>query len=133
METRMARLISAALLVMVGSLGAQETIKIGGLLETSGFVASLGNPGLEGARLAVDHVNAAGGINGRPIEIVNVNTESDETKAVTAAKRLIEQDRVVAIVGAMSSGSSYSIVDTVQRARVPVVANGASRGIVLPG
>ncbi|MGH3117293.1 MAG: ABC transporter substrate-binding protein [Gaiellales bacterium] len=102
------------------------------LLETSGFIATLGNPGLEGARLAVEQVNADGGINGRPLELVNVNTESDETKAVTAAKRLIEQEQVLAIVGAMSSGSSFAITDTVQRAKMPVVANGASRGIVLP-
>ena len=128
-------MIRLALLLLFGlavPVSAQEPIKIGGLLETSGFIATLGNPGLEGARLAVEHVNAAGGINGRPLELVNVNTESDETKAVTGAKRLIESDKVVAIVGAMSSGSSYSIIDTVQRARVPVVANGASRGIVLP-
>jgi branched-chain amino acid transport system substrate-binding protein len=111
---------------------AAEPYKIGGLLETSGFIASLGNPGLEGARLAVEQVNTDGGIHGRPLELVNVNTESDETKAVTAAKRLIEQEQVLAIVGAMSSGSSFSIIDTVQRARMPVVANGASRGIVLP-
>lgn len=111
---------------------AAEPYKIGGLLETSGFIATLGNPGLEGARLAVEQVNADGGIDGRPLELVNINTESDETKAVTGAKRLIEQEQVLAIVGAMSSGSSFSITDTVQRARMPVVANGASRGIVLP-
>jgi len=115
-----------------GPAGAAEPYKIGGLLETSGFIATLGNPGLEGARLAVEQVNADGGINGHPLELVNINTESDETKAVTAAKRLIEQEKVLAIVGAMSSGSSFAITDTVQRARVPVVANGASRGIVLP-
>jgi branched-chain amino acid transport system substrate-binding protein len=115
-----------------GPASAAEPYKIGGLLETSGFIATLGNPGLEGARLAVEQVNADGGINGRPLELVNINTESDETKAVTGAKRLIEQEQVLAIVGAMSSGSSFSITDTVQRARMPVVANGASRGIVLP-
>jgi branched-chain amino acid transport system substrate-binding protein len=113
-------------------VAAAEPLRIGGLLETSGFIASLGNPGLEGARLAVEQVNAAGGINGRPLELININTESDETKAVTAAKRLIEQEQVLAIVGAMSSGSSFSVTDTVQRARLPLVANGASRGIVLP-
>src|SRR5713226_2243979 len=111
---------------------AAEPIKLGALLETSGFIAGLGNPGLEGARLAVDQLNAAGGINGRPVELINVNTESDETKAVTGAKRLIEQERVLAIVGPMSSGSVFAIIDTVQRARVPLMANGASRGIVLP-
>ncbi len=111
---------------------AAEPIRLGALLETSGFIASLGNPGLEGARLAVEQLNAAGGINGQPIELVNVNTESDETRAVTAAKRLIEQERVLAIVGPMSSGSNFAIIDTLQRAKVPIIANGASRGIVLP-
>lgn len=121
-------------LLLIGAVAAEaaEPYRIGGLLETSGFIATLGNPGLEGARLAVEQVNAGGGINGVPLELVNLNTESDETKAVTAAKRLIEQEKVLAIVGAMSSGSSFAIIDTVQRARVPVVANGASRGIVLP-
>ncbi len=111
---------------------AQSTIKIGGLLETSGPLASLGKPGLEGAQLAVDEANAKDGINGKKIEFINVNTESDTNKAVSAAKRLIEQDEVTALVGAMNSGSSYSIIDTVQQAMVPVIANGGSRGIVLP-
>src|SRR6266542_1710656 len=126
---------AAAVVALLGSPAtcvAAEPIKLGALLETSGFVAGLGNPGLEGARLAVDQLNAAGGINGRPVELINVNTESDETKAVTGAKRLIEQERVLAIVGPMSSGSVFAIIDTVQRSRVPLMANGASRGIVLP-
>ena len=129
---RLAPWVVAAIVAVAVPAMAADPLKIGGLLETSGFIASLGNPGLEGARLAVEQVNAEGGIGGRPLELVNVNTESDETKAVTGAKRLIEQDKVLAIVGAMSSGSSFSIIDTVQRARVPLVANGASRGIVLP-
>jgi branched-chain amino acid transport system substrate-binding protein len=119
-------------LLLAPAAHAAEPIRLGGLLETSGFIASLGNPGLEGARLAVEQVNAAGGVQGRPVELVNLNSESDETKAVTAAKRLIEQERVLAIVGPMSSGSNFSIIDTVQRARVPLMANGASRAIVLP-
>ncbi len=113
-------------------VSAQSGIKIGGLLETSGFLASLGKPGLDGAQLAVDEANAEGGIKGQKIEFININTESDTNKAVLATKRLIEQDEVVGIVGAMNSGSSYSIIDTVQRAMVPIIANGGSRGIVLP-
>lgn len=120
------------LLVAFTSAASAEPVKLGALFETSGFIASLGNPGLEGARLAVEQLNAGGGLSGQPVELVNVNTESDETKTVTAAKRLIEQEKVVAIVGPMSSGSNFAIIDTVQRARVPIIANGASRGIVLP-
>lgn len=122
--------LAFALIVSAG-VHAQD-IKIGGLLETSGFVASLGQPGLDGAMLAVEQVNAAGGINGRKVQFVNVNSESDNTKTVSGAKRLIEQEKVVAIVGPMSSGSSFAVVDTIEKAKLPMIANGASRGIVLP-
>lgn len=122
---------------LIGMLAVQagaraEDITIGGLLETSGFVASLGQPGLDGAQLAIDEVNAAGGIDGRQVRLVNLNTESDNTKTVSAAKRLIEQDHVAALIGPMSSGSSLAIVDYIERSKVPMMTNGATRGIVLP-
>ena len=118
--------------LLVAPMVRAQDIKIGGLLETSGFIASLGGPGLEGAQLAVEQVNAAGGINGRKVQLVNVNSESDNTKTVSGAKRLIEQEKVVAIIGPMNSGSAFAVTDTVERAKVPMIANGASRGIVLP-
>ena len=128
----MKRFAALALALLVSAGVQAQDIKIGGLLETSGFVASLGQPGLDGAMLAVEQVNAAGGINGRKVQFVNVNSESDNTKTVSAAKRLIEQEKVVAIIGPMSSGSSFAVVDTIEKAKVPMIANGASRGIVLP-
>jgi branched-chain amino acid transport system substrate-binding protein len=66
------------------------------------------------------------------VQFVNVNSERDNTKTVSGAKRLIEQEKVVAIIGPMSSGSAFAVTDTVERAKVPMIANGASRGIVLP-
>lgn len=128
-------LITMAALVIGGGplpIQAQEAIKIGALFETSGFLASLGNQGLEGANLAVEQINAAGGVLGRKIQLINVNTESDETKAVISAKRLIEREKVVAIVGAMNSGSSFAILNTIEEAKMPMVSNGASRAIALP-
>lgn len=111
---------------------AADDIKIGGLLETSGFVASLGQPALEGAQLAVDQVNAAGGIKGRKVSLVNINTESDNTKTVSALKRLTTQENVIAIIGPSSSGSNFAVVDAVERAKIPMIGIGATRGIVLP-
>lgn len=133
----MKRLIFRMMLVLSGGLlawqaHAQSTIKIGGLLETSGFVASLGQPGLDGAQLAVDDINASGGIHGKKLELLNINTDSDNTQSVSAVKRLIEQKDIMALVGPMNSGSSYAIIDTVQRTGIAVVSNGGSRGIVLP-
>jgi branched-chain amino acid transport system substrate-binding protein len=123
---------SLLLVAAMSAAHAQETIKIGGLLETSGPIASLGQPGLDGAMLAVEQINAKGGIGGKKLELVNLNTEGDNTKAVTAAKRLLEQNDVVALVGPMNSGSSYAIIDTVQKASTAMISNGGSRGIVLP-
>lgn len=135
MKKRFTWLAAAALSATLAA-GAQaqskDAIRIGGLFETSGFLAFLGKPGLEGALLATKVINASGGINGRQLEFINVNTESNNTVAVTAARRLIEQEKVSALVGAMNSGSSYSIIGYVQRRQIPIIANGASRGIVLP-
>jgi branched-chain amino acid transport system substrate-binding protein len=131
MRHRLAAIVALALATTT-TAWSQDAIKIGGLLETSGFIASLGQPGLEGAMLAVEQVNAKGGIGGKKLELININTESDNTKTVSAVKRLTEQDNVVAIVGPMNSGSSFASIDTVQRAETPMISNGGSRGIVLP-
>ena len=120
------------LVAAMSAAQAQETVKIGGLLETSGPLASLGQPGLDGAMLAVEQINAKGGIGGHKLELININSESDNTATVTAAKRLLEQADVKALVGPMNSGSSYAIIDTVQRASTAMISNGGSRGIVLP-
>ena len=125
-------LIGALAVIVGGSAQAQDTIRIGSLFETSGFLAFLGNQGLEGANLAVEEINASGGIDGKKVELINFNTESDETKSVIGVKKLIERDKVVALIGAMNSGSTFSIIDIVQRARIPIVSNGASRAISTP-
>lgn len=111
---------------------AQQTLKIGGLLETSGSVASLGQPALEGAQLAIDQINQAGGIGGKKLELVNINTESDNTQTVSAVKRLSGSKDILALVGPTNTGSSYAVIDMVQRAGLAMVSNGGSRGIVLP-
>ena len=125
-------ILSAVAFVFSAGAHAQDTIKIGSLFETSGFLAFLGNQGVEGANLAVEQLNAAGGVNGKQIELINFNTESDETKAVIGAKKLIEIEKVVALIGAMNSGSTFSIIDIVQRAKLPIVSCGASRAVSTP-
>ncbi len=125
-------LFAASLLLFSRLAFAEDPIRIGGLLETSGVLAAFGQPGLEGAELAIEQTNASGGVNGRKLVLENINTESDNTKSVSAAKRLIEQNDVAAIVGPMNSGSSFAIIDPVQQAHIAMISNGAARGIVLP-
>jgi branched-chain amino acid transport system substrate-binding protein len=82
-------------------------------------------------------INAKGGVRGpdgkaHPLKIVIYDDASDETKAVLAAKKLIEEDRVTAIVGPTLSGTSLAILDTVQKAQVPLVSAAAASKIVEP-
>ncbi|HEX7786547.1 MAG TPA: ABC transporter substrate-binding protein, partial [Methylomirabilota bacterium] len=82
-------------------------------------------------------VNGRGGVRGpdgklRPIKIVIYDDASDETRAVLAAKKLIDEDRVTAIVGTTLSGTSLAILDAVQKAEIPLVSCAAAVKIVEP-
>jgi branched-chain amino acid transport system substrate-binding protein len=109
-----------------------DTLRIGGLFAVSGFNSPLGTPEKETALLLEEQINAKGGINGRKVKMIALDTESDETKAVTLAKRLIESENVVAIIGPSSTGESLAIVDTVEKAQVPMISLAASAKITTP-
>jgi branched-chain amino acid transport system substrate-binding protein len=110
----------------------KEPYKIGALFAVTGFNSPLGVPQKQTVEMLVDDINAKGGINGHPLQVVIYDTESDETKAVTLAKRLIEQDQVSAIIGPSSTGESLALVDTVQKAGIPMVSCATSIKIVQP-
>src|SRR5438874_11849485 len=68
-----------------------QPIKIGALFSTTGLLAPFGTDGLPGAQIYVDEINAQGGINGRPIQLIHVDDESKPEQSVSGAKRLIQQ------------------------------------------
>ena len=116
---------------------AQEPYKIGAIFSITGPGSSLGIPERDTALMIEADVNARGGIKGpdgklRPIKIVVYDDASDETKAVLAAKKLIDEDKVTAIVGTTLSGTSLAILDTVQKAEVPLLSCAAAVKIVEP-
>src|SRR4051794_37176629 len=108
---RMARLALASFAAAL-SFGAvaQEVVKIGAIFSTSGPGAFLGVPEERGLRLKVDEINKAGGINGRKVEVVEYDSEGNTSKAAQLARRLIESDNVLAIVGPSSSGESLQVL-----------------------
>jgi branched-chain amino acid transport system substrate-binding protein len=79
-----------------------------------------------------EQINAKGGINGHKLEIVAYDTESDETKAVTSVKKLIEQDKVAAIIGPSTTGETMALIPTIENAKIPMVSCAASVSIVQP-
>ncbi len=115
-----------------GSDQAQGDIKIGAIFDVTGGASTLGTAERDTALLLEEQINAKGGIDGRKVDIIVYDSQSDETQAVTTAQRAIQQDNVVAIVGGTTTGATLAMVDTVQSAKVPLISVAAGAGIVNP-
>ena len=98
------------------SRGQAEAIRIGHLTPRTGFLGPLGEYAVMGVNLAVDEINGAGGVMGRKIELIAEDSVNPQT-ASTKAQRLIERDKVAAIVGEISSASGLAIAQVAQRNR----------------
>ena len=108
-------------------------IKIGAIFSVTGAAgAPLGTPEKNTAQMVVDLINAQGGIKGRPIELIVEDDQSDNTIAATAAKKLIETDKVVAVIGPSLSPTTLAIAETFEKAQIPLVSCAASVKITQP-
>ena len=119
------------------AVASGEAYKIGAIYDVTGAASSLGIPERNTAQMLADELKAAGGIVGpdglrHAVEIVIYDSQSDETKTVLAAKKLIEEDKVSAIIGPTQSGTTLAVLDTVQTAEVPLISNAASIKIAEP-
>jgi branched-chain amino acid transport system substrate-binding protein len=125
-----------ALALAAGGCGAQtkgeDAYVIGAIFDITGPASSLGIPERDSAKLLEEQVNAAGGIHGKPLKILIEDNESDATVAVRVAKKLIDADKVLAIAGPSTSGTSLALVDTVTKSEIALVSAAASRLIVEP-
>jgi branched-chain amino acid transport system substrate-binding protein len=106
--------------------------KVGAIFAVTGPAAWLGTPERNTAKMIEQEVNKAGGINGHPLEIIIEDTVGDPTKTVTAAKKLITKDEVLAIVGPSRSGTTMAVIPIVEEAKVPLISCAAAESIVIP-
>ncbi len=120
------RFLSAAVLlalaVVCGSAAAQQPIRIGSFLSTTGPAAFLGDPEIKTLKLYVDKLNAQGGVLGRKLELVVYDDGGDAAKANAFAKRLIESDKVDLIIGGTTTGTTMSVVPVVEAAGIPFIS-----------
>jgi branched-chain amino acid transport system substrate-binding protein len=116
-------LVAAALMMFVagGLMAADQKapIKIGAMFALSGPAAHIGTPTKLVAEMVVAQINKAGGINGRPLELIIGDTESDPAKAATIAKKFIFSDKVAAIIGPTTTGSGMQVKKIVEEAGIP--------------
>ncbi|MGB4592664.1 MAG: ABC transporter substrate-binding protein [Coriobacteriia bacterium] len=102
--------------------GTAEPYRIGAILSLTGTYAGLGIPEEQAIKLEVERVNEGGGINGHPIEVIYEDDATDPAKGVAAATRLIEQEGVIAIIGATGTGQTMGLRSEIQRAGIPQVS-----------
>ncbi len=112
---------------------AAEPVRMGLVIPLTGATSQFGAAMSAAAKIAVDDVNAAGGVNGRPIEIVIEDDQSNPDAAVRAARKLIDVDKVVAIGGSYASAVTSAIAPLCWESRtVLFTASGADSITRLP-
>jgi branched-chain amino acid transport system substrate-binding protein len=105
-----------------GGGGSKAPYKIGAVLSLTGSYAGLGASEKNTLEMEVASINASGGVDGHQIELVIEDDGTDTGKATTAASKLIDQDGVVAIIGATGTGQTMAMKGEIDRAGIPVLS-----------
>ena len=107
------------------SYGQSDVIRIGHLTPRTGFLGPLGEFAVQAVDMAVAEINAAGGINGRKIELLKEDSVNPQT-ATTKAERMIERDKVACLIGEISSASALAIGQVAERTKTLFINTGAN-------
>lgn len=127
--------LALTLIVSIGLAGCakkkeKEPYKIGAVFAITGGASWLGEPERNTVKMLEEEVNAAGGIDGHPLEVVIEDTVGQEAKTVNAVKKLINVDKVSAIIGPSRSGTTLAVVPIVAKAKMPLISCAAAEAIV---
>ena len=98
-----------------------KTLKIGFNFEETGDVASYGTAEQKGAKLAVDEINKAGGVDGKQIEVTDKDNKSELSETSTVSTNLVTQAKVNAIIGPATSGGTGAAITNAAKASVPLI------------
>ncbi|NGM20863.1 ABC transporter substrate-binding protein [Roseomonas stagni] len=127
--------IAAGALLLATPVMAQrapEPIRIGAVLSVTGPASFLGDPEDKTLRLYVNRINQAGGVNGRPLQLIVYDDAGDANRARTFATRLVEDDRVVAMVGGTTTGTTLAMRPVFEDARIPFISLAGGIEIIDP-
>ena len=104
--------------------------KIGAVFSVTGRASFLGDPEKKTAEMVVEQINKDGGINGKQLKLIVYDDEGDATKCNLHVKKLIEQDKVSAVIGPSISGLSLAVIPVFEQNKTPLVSCAASYKIV---
>jgi len=117
-----------AVALFSGPVAGQDVIKIGITQPLTGAFAASGNYVTQGAKIAEDQINAAGGVLGRKIQLVVEDNKSNPTEAVATAEKLIGKDKVPVMMGAWSSTLTLAVMPKLMEYGVPMLVETSSSG-----
>lgn len=124
------KVLSVLALVLIMFTGCAkkdaDSIKIGGIFPLSGPVAVYGVEAKNGIELAIEEINAAGGINGKSVVLISEDDEGNPEKTVNAFKKLTTKDKVTMIIGSLTSGCTAAITTLAQNQKVLLIAPAAT-------
>src|SRR3981189_641225 len=123
-----ARAILAPPSLIAAPASAQAAMKIGVTQPLTGAFAASGNYVTQGAKIAEDQINAAGGVLGRKIQLVVEDNKSNPTEAVATAEKLIGKDKVPVMMGAWSSTLTLAVMPKLMEYGVPMLVETSSSG-----
>lgn len=109
------------IILLLGCSQPATPIKVGVVLPLTGTFSVYGEQALKGAQLAVEQINAKGGVDHRPIELIVRDNNTDPAKTVTFTRELIQQQSVHALMGPVSSSSRYAMSEIASKYQVPML------------
>jgi branched-chain amino acid transport system substrate-binding protein len=137
MSKKCSSVIFGLSLLLFGSLpqnswAEKEPYPIGAVFSVSGGASFLGDPERNTVKMIEEWVNAAGGLQGHPLKVIVEDTKSDESQAVLSVRKLLDKDKVIAIVGPSTTGESMAVVPIMEKAGTPLISCAAALSIVTP-
>jgi len=115
-------LLPALAAVFAGAALAQEPIKVGEFASLTGKEAAFGQSSHKGTLLAIEELNATGGVLGRTFELITEDNQSKQGESATIVKKLISRDQVVALLGEVASGRSLEAAPIAQNSKIPMIS-----------
>jgi len=118
---RIVKLVAACAALLVAGCGGGDTVKVGVIVPLSGDVKTFGESTQNGVLLAIEEFNAAGGVGGKKVQAIVSDDKNEPTEASNAGSKLIDMDRVVAVIGSVSSKCSVPLSDKCQVSGIPMI------------
>ncbi|HEY2137043.1 MAG TPA: ABC transporter substrate-binding protein [Xanthobacteraceae bacterium] len=125
--------LGGLMLAAAGPARAADPIRIGMVVPLTGPIAESGKYGIQGARLAIEEVNKAGGVLGRPLELVTEDDQSANPTTILAFNKLAGDKNIVAFLGPTRSTQIQAIAPAVQKAGIPVMIGGTDPALTRAG